>query len=506
MLIAILVLIWQTDSYSFLLLKIFPAKLEVKITDENNETVIGAKGNINGIDKISDNQGLLIINNLHAGTYKLLITTSGFDNYEEKIKLKKGVNNKLVQLRKTIVTDNVSITTKNYINGQTIKGVKIKILGEERETDEKGIALFEKIAIDDHKVTIEKEGYNKIEKNIIFSDNKDQVIEIVPSGKLYFVSNRDGGKKGVYLANYDGTELSQLVKRLGEGEDYNAQSSPDKNWVVFMSTRDQEKKADGTFRDYIYLIKSSGESLKKIGNQYSINGVRWSSDNKYIAWIGKEGQDDSSNKLYIYNVTSESTIKLAENGGLNSFAFSFSGKTISWIQNTIYGDINSEKGTYIYRFSNNSTKKITDSSVSDLKYSQDNQYLLYSYYDTEESKTLYKQYNIETGNISNYTPDSANSRRERIFTQDGNIEIFKETRDGKTDLFLKEKSTNVEKNITNLGTVSGDFYFVNNENYIIFSSVKTAETANYITSTGSSIPKKIVDVFLTQNYFYPEGY
>lgn len=126
---------------------------------------------------------------------------------------------------------------------------------------------------------------------------------ISPDGKSIAVAHYDGGWRGIYIMNADGSGLTKLV-----GDSYFNMApvwSPDGAWLAFERWTQDPPNVRGA----IYVIKVDGTGLRRVTPESSAPGAdpSWSPDGTKIAYGGLQG-------LHVINVDGTGDIAVP-NGG-----------------------------------------------------------------------------------------------------------------------------------------------------------------------------------------------
>ena len=140
-------------------------------------------------------------------------------------------------------------------------------------------------------------------------------------GKVVYVSNKNGGKKGVYTTNYDGSDEKALGSpRVADTQDYDASVSVHDRYVSFISTRDSRKiTMDPLTQHCTYQNRWHG--LIKISDFYGITQVQWSPVGTYLAWIGRENDSDTFSKVAIRDIDAGQQCTMETGDSISSYSF-----------------------------------------------------------------------------------------------------------------------------------------------------------------------------------------
>ena len=445
----------------------------------------------------SGDDGKATATKLAKGEYKVEARSSGYDNYSGNATLKRGKNNAFEILMTKTPPENVEIsgTVKNSISEVPVEGATVTLNNEKTLTDKDGNFTFSKVITGTYDIGYSLKGYLSETKELEIQKDKTSFdLAIVPEGKVVFVSNRDKGKRGVYISNYDGSESDYLVQRKGETEDYSPLLSPNNKRVAFLSTRDGIKE-DGNDRTSLYIVDIDGKNLTKIADyvDYEFN---WTNDSKYLIYSSHKKNDSST--IYeagTYNISNKEKKQIysASDVSYSSLFLSQSGTKLAYSQ-TNYKESN--YGLFFYDIAGGSlTEPYTDTKNINLVSFKGDSELIFSTW--SENKQTYYSFNV--GNSSKSEVQYEYPKRVEVKSPDGKYIAYADTRDGKNNIFVAGLTGSNERKITSLDTVANTPYWSLDSKLIFFNSQKSGESALYVVSTEGGSEKKVTDVT-------PDGY
>jgi Tol biopolymer transport system component len=111
---------------------------------------------------------------------------------------------------------------------------------------------------------------------------------IIETGKIVFVSYRDGGNGEIYRMNYDGSEVTRLTN--DSSEDNSPDWSPDGSKIAFQSNRSGEYE--------IYMMNADGTNQTQVTTMTHCYSPQWSPDGTRIAFYTRPASD---NIIYTMN-------------------------------------------------------------------------------------------------------------------------------------------------------------------------------------------------------------
>ncbi len=148
--------------------------------------------------------GVFVDEKVRIGTVKIEIRSPNYIDKVFETQIKPGQNE--LSIPALIPAVDLKITTRDFLRKEPIKTATIKIGDTEYLTDDSGIAKIEDIRVQD-KLTLEisKDNYNNQTVEINPRENNKADLELVPGGKIYYTSEREGNNQ-IYESNYDGSE------------------------------------------------------------------------------------------------------------------------------------------------------------------------------------------------------------------------------------------------------------------------------------------------------------
>lgn len=380
----------------------------------------------------------------------------------------------------------------NLISGEAIGGAKITLGKIDSISDNQGKFILKSSESIIDNITITKDGF--ITKKYTLQKTND--VRLTPVGKIFYVSNRDG-KKAIYSANFDGSEEETLVSRIGDGEDYNIAQSPHDRLIVFLSTRNSRKNKYNSYEPELFIVKADGSELKKISDWYRVGSVKWSPDGKYLSWTGNEKDDSSGTKMAILDVVANKQVDTGLKGdNVSSATWADNESAVAY---SIYSSTDSNRvGLWVADSDGEPAEKISN-NTGHSKYNDEGNIEFSGY---SESTTKYYTWNKTTKETKETSPLETKSR---VGTKspNGNIVAYSDNRDGKTNLFVSNIDKTNERQLTKIDAVSGNIMWTQDGKYIIFSVIRTGESARYIVeSSGIGGPRKITDELNYASYGY----
>lgn len=480
------------------------ATVTLSVVDTQAAPLASASVEIAGVSNETAADGTATLTEVPRGAQTLSISKTGYVPLVKNVTLKRGTNDlgQLTLEETPIEKVSVTVSVTDYIAETTIEGATVRLADIDGifDSTQKTYKL-NNVPVDSYDFTVTKAGYTNFTTKVTITEKTTTLdpVLLVPAGTVVFESNRDRGKRGIFTANYDGSDQKALVARVGDLEDYTPVLGPNQKKVFFTSTRDGIKRENDTnnYKEFMYVVDIDSKNLTKIGETSGGFAV-WSPDGGYIGYTRYTDDTYSKSEVYTYDVVAKKSYQFT---GYNSFSFSFSpdGKSIA------FGGKKDGEYTYKLYLANSNGTGVKEIATSD----GDNNFygmefgtgtLRFSRYDTASRKTLWFEYTIASGaTVAISAP--AIDRESAVVSPDKKSRAYVSTRDGKTNIYLSDAEGKNEKKLTSLNRVVGNLLWSKDSTFVMFDYRAEGESGRYLISTnGTAKAKKIVDINLT--YYY----
>lgn len=272
--LAILVVLLVIPFTRFVLIGWFwQEKITVTVYDsQNHSRVTQAMVKIDGKSVQTNSNGQAKIGSVHVGNRSLSIEKKYYKTASTNIVVDVLAHGKNydVSLVATGRLNKVAVT--NRISGEVVEGVLVDGgEGNQAKTDEKGVAnVVIPAEKQDLQVTLKADGFNDTKATIL--QGKESNLQIIPSGKMYFLS-KASGKIDVVKTNYDGSDRQVVVAGTGQEDDNETSLLASRDWkyLLLKAKRENNKTA-------LYLIQTSDGSISTID--------KGDADFSLIGWSG----------------------------------------------------------------------------------------------------------------------------------------------------------------------------------------------------------------------------
>ncbi len=253
---------------------------------KTNEPVSNADVSLHGQNTKTDNAGKAMVT-VKLGNAQLSVKKSYYSDYSQKVLVPLSKNNEPFQVKLQATGRQVPITVTNKITGQPVNNATIKASGTEAKTGQDGtVTMVLPIDQDTIKATISVNGYNDTPITVKITDQKDKAnsFNIVPSGRVYFLS-KASGKIDVVKTNLDGSDRKTVLAGTGKEDD---------TGTVLLASRDWKYLALQARRDSklpkLYLIDTSTDKLTTIDEgDANFNLTGWL-DHYFVYTVTRNGK------------------------------------------------------------------------------------------------------------------------------------------------------------------------------------------------------------------------
>jgi hypothetical protein len=250
--------------------------LTVQVVDSgSSKPISGADVSLRGITLQTNNDGKATF---HApvGKATLSVHKKYFKTLEEPVFVPLGKAKGDIVVRPVATGRQVAAAVINKISGQPIENAVIAAAGTEYKTDKSGkVTLVLPADKQEVEATLTHSGFNDLKTKIQISatSDKENLFELVKSGKVYFLS-KQSGKLDVVKTNLDGSERQTVLAGTGKEEDGATVllPSPDGGRIFLKIKRD-------TPRASLYVIDTATDKLIDIDTG--------DSEFSTIGWIGQ---------------------------------------------------------------------------------------------------------------------------------------------------------------------------------------------------------------------------
>ena len=153
--------------------EITAGNLEITVVDEDNNALENATVIIDGQSYTTDANGKVVLSDLAAGEYQVLVSKDGYDSFTATVVVNANkVTETSVTLVKTITTGDLTVTVTDT-KGNKLEDVSVKVNGASLKTDANGNVTFTDLEAGTYVVEISKDGYVSESHTVVIMANKE---------------------------------------------------------------------------------------------------------------------------------------------------------------------------------------------------------------------------------------------------------------------------------------------------------------------------------------------
>lgn len=319
-------------------------------------------------------------------------------------------------------------------------------------------------------------------------------IKVVPGGKHYFVSKRDG-KLTVYSSNLDGSDVQPIVAGSGQETDSIAFAvSPDGKYGVLSSSRDGARNTKQDLLQRIYVVDLATKQITKVDEGVRVTFADWSGSTLVYTTTA---YDTTAND---YPVTLRSVDTASKRVYNFETASHISVGTIAFDKVVYQKYVNTGPDAAISPILR--TSPVNAASIRTLGEKTDYGTYLQLDFDRIAYKTgqdqAWHEYNLNTDQTKSIAqPSSGSNTIQYIGTAegDGSKRLLIDRIDGKYTLLVKDMSNGAVTPLYGADGLGGPISWLGD--VIVYRVVNAQETADYAISLNGGKPVKITDVTAT---------
>lgn len=477
----------------------------VQVMDSTaNTPVSGAVASVGGISSTTDGSGKVTLHGVKVGPRSVSISKEYYQTKSTKLVVP-ILGQKTVPSVALIATGRqVKINITNIITKKALVNVGIELAGTNAKTDDSGSALLVvPVGSTTQKAKLSLDGYNDADVTVEVSNSaiKENNFKLTPTGKVYFLSNRNG-KLDVMKANLDGSDTKIVVPGTGSerlSDSFILQSANGK-YVALVIKR---KPSDPTAQLYV-LAAADDKLLQTDSGNALFQLYDWVGD-KLIYTVQRQDLpvwQQGASKIKAYDAATGATTLLDQTAGSDAIvdANEYYSELMVTANSVIYGKVWQGDGDFSTKHNSLQTIDVTgknhqvlatysvNDSVYFARYSPDSLYIWQLVTNSDSDK--YFQYSadgsVKAANITN--DQFYQGQYTYYFSPSGQKTFWTINRDGKNSLIVGNNSG--ESNST-IASLSGyDAYGWYSDQYLL---VSKNSSELYIMDANGGTPVKITD-------------
>jgi hypothetical protein len=411
----------------------------------------------------------------------------------------------------------VRVKVVDKVSGKPVSGATVMVGNSKAKTDTSGgVTVVTPVSNGTQTATVSVKGYNDAKVSIaVGGDLAKNTFAVLPSGKLYFLSNLSG-RIDVVKTNLDGTDRQVVLEGTGNEDRYSTSLLASRDWkyLALLAKRDGKSASvymiDTTNNDKLTTIDQGDASFSFVGwsndrfiYQVNRNSVQvWQSNRQALKSL-----DAASGQTLLLDQTQASGTSGSDYMGQNfGNVYLFGNQVVypkSWAKASYTSSLSSNQGELdainadgsghkvLKSFSYSGQNTYYDSiSVSTQPYEVGGLYI-----ETDNNGANQTFYKYEGGKVvtdASITADSYynNPYSTYLLSPSGGSTFWSDQRDGKNMLFTGDQNGEKSKTIASLSDYSAYGWFT--DNYLL---VSKNSSELYIMGKDGGTPLKITDYY-----------
>ncbi len=442
----------------------------------------------------TDSSGRAVIRGLRLGPATLIITQIGFADIKQDMVVGWG-SNPMGKFALKAVGVRYTLIVRDYLTEKPLAGVQARSGGAAAASDANGklVITLAKAADAVDPVSLSLGGYRS--DDITLGDpTQTQTVAMVIAQKAVYMS-KENGKYDIYKSDLDGANKQLLLSATGS-EDSNSSliMSPDGAHAALVSTRDNQRGADGYLLNSLSLIDVADGSVNRITQGEQIQLIDWIGPRLIFEKVASDANTPAASRYSVvaYNVSDGTRVQLAAAAHLNA-VFSAQGS----VYYAVGADSSAAVSPAFYKISpdGNGKQTVLDQEV------------------WSGQRVDYNTLNLQVASgwnafdlVSNRGTDIANpsSYVNRLYADNagGTTSLWVDARGDQGVLVAYDISAKKDADKITLGGLTHPLHWVNDQ-VIIFRVVSSTSAADYVVSLDGGHAHKIADV--TNTYGFSQG-
>lgn len=435
----------------------------------------------------TDAEGKASLSDLRLGPTTLKIYKPAFAEVKQPITVGWG-SNPLGEFQLEAVGTQYKFTVTDFLSKQPIAKAEATSGDASAVANDKGEIVLTVDQTEKEQIEIRLSAANyRTETLALPIGQKDSVaVEMVPDRKHAFISKRSG-TYDVYKVDVDGKNEEKVLAGTGrEKVDAMALSvHPTKNIAALVSSRDNNRTANGAFLNSLTLIDFADNSSFTVTQSERIQLIDWIGDKIVFVKIKEGTNQDSKDRhaLVSYDTETDTEKELASTNYFND--------VVAANGNVYYApaahQVNGTVGLFKVGADGNDKKTLQEREV-------------WSIFRTDYDKLSisfgqeWAELVISSGNI-NHSADAPAVQKSRVYVNnpDNKKSLWTDERDGKGVLISYDLGSKEESVLRSQSGLKNPIHWLTGK-HVIYRVNNAQETADYIFNTDGGEPRKIGDV------------
>lgn len=256
-------------------------QFSVRVVDEEtNKPVSSAEVQVAGTKALTDGQGRATVTT-KVGRAQLAVEKKYYKAAQKDIVVPILKQKQPVTIELTATGRQIPVTVVNKISGKAVADISLEAGDAKAKTDNKGKATLV-VPADKKTVAVSFSGanYNTLTQTLPVATDEVKV-EIIPGGKLYFLSNQSG-KLDVVRTDLDGSQREVIVAGTGKEEKFSTTLLASRDWryLALHARRDSEKAK-------LYLVDTTTNKLTVMDEGEATFGLVGWSGHRFVYTVSR---------------------------------------------------------------------------------------------------------------------------------------------------------------------------------------------------------------------------
>lgn len=499
-------LAYPTTRYSILNAVGVRSSASVTVIDKATQQPLkNVQVNLNNASGTTNGDGYVQLEKVRLGETTLVVTRRAFAPLEKPVTVGWG-SNPLGQVVLEPKGLQYSFVVKDFLSGKPIEKVEATSGDASAFSDKDGKLVLTLDTTTDEPVdiTLKAEGYRDEKLTETAETTTDKEIKMVAAQQQAFISKRSG-KYDLYKIYADGSGEALVLSGTGsERDDIALVPQPVGNNVALVSTRDNQRSADGNLLSTLNVVNIANNKVTKLDSADRIQVVGWIENTLVYITVSDQTPNNGGKKqkLMSYNVDTSQKLDITTANYFNAVVVAgdkiyYAPATEASAQGTPTNP--AAVGFFMSDASGTNIKRLFDQEVWNM---------VRTNYDTIVFSTGKDWYEYK---LSGAQPSRLNGapadQKTRIYTNNAanTQSLWVDQRDGKGVLLSYDIGAKQDKVLTGQSGLAYPVRWLN-DSTAVFRISSATETADYVVSLNGGELKKIVNVTNTSGidkwYYY----
>jgi hypothetical protein len=478
---------------------ISPGEGKAKVSQLKNVAVT-----INGTTYHTDSKGKLQVPNVPYGAATITAKKAGFQDISYGVTLDfdpflhkfggKATDDAARNLTLSMKGVGIPVAFRlvDWLSGKPVTAGEFTIGDVVAKPDDQGLVSLKVPGTDATKASVSASfGGAYVDKkfDVTLGSSDAPVVQVVPGGRHYFLSNRSGVMT-LYSANLDGSDVQTVVTGTGKETDAtNFTVSPDGKYGVLSSSRDGAQNDKHNLLQRVYVVDLGTKQITRVDEGLSVTFADWSGGELIYTTTGY-ASDSNSYPTTLRGVdVGNKRVHNFETADAISVSSVAAGKVL-YLRYTNSGPDQTSSPILRIAPANATTSKTLGDQVG-----YDGYYQLD--YDRIAFKTAQDQawheYNITTDQLKSISlPSSSDNSLRYLSTtsSDGSKQLFIDRVDGKYSLILHQGTESTT--LYGVDGLSGPIRWITDD-IITYRVALPSGTSDFVVSLKGGQAKKVTD-------------